>query len=98
MVSEKVFDHVINELTQEDIETLRALHTSSLWKKYREVLIRAKDAYFLSLLPEMDTNKTFQGKGMVAGINYCINQLPVVLAGDAIKKKRQEQVIKRAGL
>jgi len=94
----KFFDHVINELSQEDIETLRALHTSSLWRKYREVLLRAKEAYFLSILPEMDTNKTFQGKGMVAGINYCINQLPVVLAGDSLKKKRQEEVIKRAGL
>ena len=89
MESEKIFEHVINELSQEDIETLRALHSSSLWKKYREVLIRAKEAYFLGLLPEMDTNKTFQGKGMVAGINYCINQLPVVLAGDALKKKRE---------
>jgi hypothetical protein len=89
MVSDKVFDHVINELSQEDIETLRALHGSSLWKKYREVLIRAKEAHFLGMLPEMDTNKTFQAKGMVAGINYCINQLPVILAGDALKKKRE---------
>jgi hypothetical protein len=85
----KVFEHIINELSAEDIETLRALHTSSLWKKYREVLIRAKDAHFLAMLPEMDTNKTFQAKGMVAGINYCVNQLPVILAGDALKKKRE---------
>lgn len=86
---QSIIEHATSGLTIEEIETLRALHSSTLWQAYRKVLIRAKEAYFLSMLPEMDTNKTFQTKGMVAGINYCINQLPVVLAGDALKKKRE---------
>ena len=89
MESNQVHEHAINHLTAEDIETLKALHSSSLWLKYRDILMRSKEAYLLSLLPEMDTNKTFQTKGIIAGINFCINQLPVIVAGDALRKKRE---------
>ncbi len=96
MEFEQVVEQVQNTLTQEEIEMLRALHGSSLWQSYRRVLIRAKEAMFLSMLPEMDTNKTFQTKGIVAGINFCINQLPVVLAGDNAKKEREARKIEKA--
>lgn len=84
----------ILSLTAEEYEQLRALNQSPFWKFYRELLIKIKDAQFLSILPEDNPNKVLKGMGMVAGINLAINQLPMLVSQhDASIKRKQEKTV-----
>jgi hypothetical protein len=85
------------EVTPEIIEELRTLRESHFWKRYRELLINAKEAYFQSCLPENETNKLLKTIGMVAGINFTINQLPILIdTYDAARKKEAEKEKKQS--
>lgn len=92
MVSdEQILKLVMTKTSPEDLDSLKNLSVSSLWQVYRKILINMKEAMILQLLQEMDTNKAFDLKGKIAGINLCINQLPVMLAQDKWRQERAEQ-------
>ena len=88
-------------LTLEDIEILRSLESSVQWKRYRQILIRAKEAYFHSTLPMSKTSEIVKTIGIVTGINYAINQVSFVVAEhdrrqriDAERKAKSEALQK----
>jgi len=67
------------KLDPELIATLAALSDSYQWKAYRDLLINAKNHFFDSTLAIDDTNKLLKHIGIVAGINFAINQLPILV-------------------
>lgn len=79
-----------NGITAEDMEILKTLNTSAYWKYYKELLIKAKDAYFNSTLAMSDPNLVMKNIGMVAGINFAINQLGVIVGSHANLVKRKQ--------
>lgn len=79
-------------LNPEDLEHLRTLRDLPQWKVYRKVLMAAKDGYFQACLPMTETNQVMKTMGMVTGLNFAINQLPVLVdTHDAQLKKQQAQ-------
>lgn len=66
-------------LSLEDVESLKALHTSPHYAVYKRILINAKEAYFNSTMPMTDPNEILKQIGIVTGINYCLNQLPAMI-------------------
>ena len=76
-------------LSKEDHETLAALAQSPYWALYRKVLINAKDAFFNSVLAIKDPNDMMKHVGIVAGINFAINQLTVI--NDEYKRKIEKE-------
>jgi hypothetical protein len=66
-------------LTPEHYETLKALKDQPSWKLYRALLIKAKEGYFHSVLPMNESIPMAKTIGMVAGLNFAINQLPVLI-------------------
>lgn len=61
------------------------------------MLIKAKEAYVNSILPMKDPNDMLKHVGIVAGINFAINQLPLLVAQyDAkILKQLAEKELKK---
>jgi hypothetical protein len=87
---------VAYNITPEAIESLKTLSTSPHWKVYRDILISAKTEYFNSILPKTETNDIVKNIGIVTGINFAINQLPVLLAENLRQaKKKVEELEKR---
>ncbi len=73
----------------EQIEVLRALINSAPWKVYRDLLIKTKEAKFLAILPEAETNKVFKAMGEIAGLNHAINQAAMIVGAYDAKVKKQ---------
>lgn len=80
---------VVDKLTAEDYEMLRTLNGSQYWKHYRGILLKAKEAYFNSVLPMKDPNEMMKHIGIVAGINFAINQLPILVAEHDAKVRKK---------
>lgn len=76
------------ELTPEMFEMLKALKEMPHWKLYRKVLIAAKEGYFQAVLPQKEAIPMAKTIGMVSGINFAINQLPVLIGGYEAKRKK----------
>lgn len=77
------------KINQEGHEMLKALRESPYWKYYRQMLIQAKEAQSLALLPLDDPNKMMKQVGYIAGMNYCINQLGVLVDHHETQVKRK---------
>lgn len=85
-------------LTKEDIEHLRALKDLPQWRVYRKVLMAAKEGYFQAVLPIVETNPIMKTIGMVTGLNFAINQLPLLVqVHDLQEKKRKLAEEKKEG-
>lgn len=89
MIKDQEFQLVMDEkgqlqalarLTPDQQETLKALESSGAWKLYRKILLQAKDGYFQSALPMKDPNEILKTIGIVAGINFAVNQLAFLVA------------------
>jgi ribosomal protein L16/L10AE len=81
----------VSKLTEEGYQMLKALHSSPQWKFYRDMLIRIKEAKHLALYPEDNPNRLLKGMGEVAGINFVINELDMLVMHHA---KVEQQNIK----
>lgn len=80
---------------REDMEILKTLQSSPYWKYYRELLIKAKEAYFNSTLAMKDPHEMMKNVGMVAGINFAINQIAVIVSHhEAVEKRKQAEALK----
>lgn len=77
-------------LTPEQQASLELLHDSPHWAVYREVLLAAKTEFFNGVLPIDDPHKVMKQVGMVTGVNFAINQLPVLVA--EMRRQRQKAV------
>lgn len=83
-------------LTAEDMEVLQTLNQSPYWKFYRDLLIKAKEAYFNSTLAMKDPNEMVKNVGFVAGVNFAINQLPVIVGHhQMVVRKKQAEAVKK---
>jgi hypothetical protein len=78
------------KLDPELLATLHTLNDSHQWKAYRDLLINAKNHFFNSTLAIDDTTKLLKHIGIVAGINFAINQLPILVQQHkkALEKER----------
>lgn len=76
------------KLRMEDYEVLKSLQNSPQWALYRSLLIKSKDEFFNNTLAVDDPHKVMKQMGMVAGINYAINSLRV-LVHDYDKKQKK---------
>lgn len=79
--------------SEEELASLEALDSSPHWKVYRKILMAAKTEYFNSILPRTETNDIVKHIGLVAGINFAINQLPVIVAE---KKRKEKEKLEKA--
>jgi hypothetical protein len=76
------------KLTPDHQASLEALHNSPHWKVYREILLSAKTEFFNSVLPLKDPTEITKQVGIVCGLNFAINQLPVLVAGHKAKREK----------
>lgn len=68
------------DMTAQHFETLKLLKDIPAWQLYRNLLIKAKEGYFASAISATETVPMAKTIGMVAGINFAINQLPALMA------------------
>lgn len=66
--------------SKEQHEILKMLDSSPAWKLYRLMLIQAKEAKLRSILGSNDPNQVMKTIGEVAGLNFTINQLGILVA------------------
>lgn len=79
----------VAKLTEEHYQILKALHSSPHWRFYRDILIKIKEAKHLALYPEDNPYKVMKGIGEVAGINFVINELDMLVAQHAVVEKQK---------
>lgn len=75
-------------LSPEELESLAALVESPHWKIYRKILISCKTAYLDSMLPLKDPTEITKQLGIAVGINFAINQAPVLVADYRAKQAK----------
>jgi hypothetical protein len=80
----------VTRLSPNQEEMLKRLNDSDSWKFYRTLLLQAKNGYVTALLQENDPTKMAKTVGLVAGLNFALNQLGVLL--DQINKKHAKSV------
>ena len=81
------------EIGPEQMGVLESLHTANNWQLYRDILIQQKAEFMNAVLPMDDPYKVMKQVGMVAGLNFCINQLPILVAEH---NKRLDKNVKQA--
>lgn len=74
--------------TPEQLRALADLHEMPQWKIYREVLISAKNAHLNTVMPMTNSNQIMKQIGLATGINFAINQLPVIVAQEKLKREK----------
>ena len=77
------------DLTPHHFESLKMLANQDAWKLYRKLLIQAKEGYFLSVLTKNEAIPMAKTAGMVSGINFAINQLPVLIGMYEAQQKKK---------
>lgn len=85
------------KLRKEDYEVLKSLQGSPQWALYRGLLIKAKDEFFNNTLAVDDPHKVMKQMGMVAGINFAINTLRVLVHDYDKKLKKVVAEEKKTG-
>ena len=68
-------------LSPDQYESLAVLQSSPHWKVYREILHQAKQSYLDSILAMREPIDITKHLGIAAGINFALNQLPLLVAG-----------------
>lgn len=75
----------VKNISPEIREKLKLLHSSESWHVYRKILNQGITGLFFAALAENDPIKMSKVLGQVAGMNFAINQLDVIL--NPVKKK-----------
>ena len=86
------FQFLSIEEKSELIEALKILRADNNYKIYRRLLISAKEAYMNSCMNMTDPNMVMKTMGIASGINFDLNQIDAILAGNAMKEKRKKEV------
>lgn len=81
-------EETVERLTPELYESLAVLNDSPYWTPYRKLLLQAKQAYLDSVMSMRDPLDITKTLGLAAGINFAINQLPILVS--AYRQKEQK--------
>lgn len=78
--------------TKEQVELLRTLTLAGNWKLYRTMLISAKNEMFNGILPLTESEKIIKQVGFVAGLNFAINQVAVIVSESDRKINERKKI------
>lgn len=80
MVEEKEYQELLKFIPNEmEFELLRILKDQDSWKIYRKILLKYKEYYLYEALKSNDPNFVMKNIGIVAGVNFAINQLVILV-------------------
>lgn len=87
---------MIKKISPEQYELLKMLNDSGSWHLYRQILNQAMNGLFYAALAEDSPHKMAKLAGQVAGMNFAINQLGVLLEQQKQQAKRVENETKNS--
>lgn len=80
MVDEKEYQEMLKYIpSEQEFELLKILKDQDSWKIYRKILLRYKESYLWDALKGNDPNLVMKNIGIVAGLNFAINQLVILV-------------------
>jgi hypothetical protein len=85
-------DVISFELTEEHFEILKSFTMTPGYQIYRRLLLQAKEAYTNTMLPIDEAIPLAKRLGMVTGINFAINQVPIIVGTYEAKKKKLQEI------